>query len=358
LQVDSFGGEAGGCFELCDKIYAARQRKPIWAVADIDAMSAGYAILSSAEKCYVAPRGSCGSIGVVCVHVERSKMNEALGITYTVFRAGDQKANMNPFESLTPEAAQKVLASMERTREVFANTVSRNRNGLAIATILETEGQWYDPEDGLDLGLIDGIATYEDVFSQLAASITNTAVDAPTEPGAPTETVPTDPQGNPIVPETPETSTKEIRMEPKNPPNAPPAMQTENPAPPATPPAPPAPPSVTAAVHPENVVDLNAARGTQETRAMEIAEACKLSGFPEQAPDYIANTAMSANDVKKKLIDLRAEKDKEVGELSNHHPGKTGSLSLNQPSQEAVGSWGAHFKKAQANNPDFKRSAR
>src|SRR5205823_8367921 len=57
LRIDSFGGEAGGCFELCDQIYQARKVKPVWAVADINAMSAAYAIGCSAERFYVAPSG-------------------------------------------------------------------------------------------------------------------------------------------------------------------------------------------------------------------------------------------------------------------------------------------------------------
>ncbi len=96
LRLDSFGGEAGGCFEFCERIYQARKTKPIWAVADIYALSGAYAIGCSAERLYVVPSGQVGSIGVVAVHCETSRMNDAAGITYTVLRAGAQKADLNP----------------------------------------------------------------------------------------------------------------------------------------------------------------------------------------------------------------------------------------------------------------------
>jgi hypothetical protein len=116
LQVDSFGGEASGCFELCDELYAARGRKPIWAVGDVDALSAGYAILAQADRVLVAPSGSAGSIGAVAVHCERSQFNEAMGYTYTVFRAGTRKAELNSLEPITKAAAEKVAASLAKVR--------------------------------------------------------------------------------------------------------------------------------------------------------------------------------------------------------------------------------------------------
>src|SRR4051812_10583248 len=97
LDIDSFGGEAPGCFEFCDWLFAQRGNKPIWAVADVDALSAGYAIMAQADRVLVAPSGSAGSIGAVAVHCERSQYNEAMGFSYTVIRAGLRKAELNAY---------------------------------------------------------------------------------------------------------------------------------------------------------------------------------------------------------------------------------------------------------------------
>lgn len=362
LQIDSFGGEAGGCFELCDRIYAARSQKPIWAVADIDALSAGYAILSSASKCYVAGRGSVGSIGVVSVHVERSQLNEAMGITYTVFRAGDRKADFNPYEKLSAEAAAKQLASMERTRQTFAETIARNRASISVQAVLDTEGQWYDPEDGLSLGLIDGVSTYDEVFALLAASIATPAVAAPdddtaTPPAAEDETgetqiggddPPCDPEDDPECdPETnlPYTEgNRTMTTETGKPPAA--AAGNRVPAAPASPAAP-APAAATA-----EVIALDGARPVAETRLLDIAQMCRLAGFPEKTADFQLS-ADSVDDVRTKLQTMRAEKDEGIGEISNHQPAKGGSFTFGAAPAEAVASWDTHLKRAQATNPKF-----
>jgi signal peptide peptidase SppA len=175
LRLDSFGGEAGGCFELCERIYAARKVKPVWAVADIYALSGAYAIGCSAERLYVAPSGQVGSIGVVAVHCETSRANDAAGVTYTVFRAGARKADLNPLEPLATEASARLQASMDRNRDKFAAMVSRNRRGLTKSAVLGTEGAWYDADEAVGLKLVDGVMVFEDVLSQLFNKISGPA---------------------------------------------------------------------------------------------------------------------------------------------------------------------------------------
>lgn len=363
FQIDSFGGEAAGCFELCDKIYKARSLKKIWGIADVDALSAGFGILSSCERVYATSRGSVASIGVISVHVERSQQNEMMGVTYTVFRAGERKGDFNPFEKLSTDAAIKLQSSIERTRQTFAETIARNRPGVTVQAALDTEGQWYDPEDAFPIGLIDGISTYEDAFSELLATIVTPVISikAPEEPLMPVD--------NPDQPEDLPSSEKGNAMDPKDAPTtaaAPPAAAAETP--PATP-TPPAPPiAATAPVAPATppatgaVVSLDDARQPAETRAIEIAGLCKLAGFPEQAPDYIANTDLSVADVRTKLQTMRAEKDAGIGNLSGFHAGGPGGAMpaagfVSRPNSQALASWGDHFKAAQATNPKFAATA-
>lgn len=62
LDIDSPGGEAGGVFDLADRIYAARKIKPVWAAANEEAFSAAYALAASAGKIYVSRTGGVGSV--------------------------------------------------------------------------------------------------------------------------------------------------------------------------------------------------------------------------------------------------------------------------------------------------------
>lgn len=357
LQVDSCGGEAPGCFELCDLIYNARSQKPIWAIGDVDAMSAAYAILSSATQCYSAPRGHVGSIGVISVHLERSQQNEMLGLTYTVFRAGDRKGDFNPFEKLAPEAAAKQLTSMERTRQVFAETVARNRPNFSVQAALDTEGQWYDPEDGLQLGLIDGIATFEQAFAQLAAMLgaPPSQIEPPEQPEAPIEPEEIPPEAEPAPEDgngavdraaqtglTGDLPSEEIEMTTGTAGN----IGTVS--------------SAGTVASAGTVVDF----GNGQTREKEIANLCKMSGHANMAADFILSE-MSVPEVRQKLTDMNAERNNAGGDISNAQPGQSGGaggggnpLSLSsfiqtRPSESAVASWEGPLKAAQATNPRF-----
>lgn len=365
LQIDSCGGEAPGCFELCDLIYAARSQKPIWAHADVDAMSAAYAIMCSASQCYAAPRGHVASIGVISVHLERSRQNEMMGLTYTVFRAGERKGDFNPYERLPPEAATKQLTSMERTRTVFVDTVSRNRPNVSVQAALDTEGQWYDPEDGLQLGLIDGIATFEKTFADLATFLAVPAdqIEPPEQPEAAIdpeeiepEPEPPDDDDNAAVDEAAQSGLtgnltgKGIEM------------ATQNGGAGGTgggnPPAPPAGAS--------NVVDFT----QPEARAVEIAELCKMTGFAAATPDFIIS-GKSVPEVRAELTNMQEARSRAAvgdgngnGNIDNTQPGKSGGSGGNggnglggfiqaRPNADAVASWQPHLKAAQSTNPRF-----
>ncbi len=69
LDVDSPGGEVGGLFDLADEVYAVRDQKPCYAIANDEAFSAAYALASSAQRLFVTRTGGVGSIGVIAVHM-------------------------------------------------------------------------------------------------------------------------------------------------------------------------------------------------------------------------------------------------------------------------------------------------
>jgi len=165
LEVDSGGGEASGCFELVEHIYAARQQKPVWAIANDYAASAGYAIASAAERLYAnAFMGLVGSIGVVITHLDRSIKNEKEGLVYTFITAGENKAEGNPHETLSDNARSFMQQRVRQTYGIFVDAVARNRH-LKPQDIMDTEASIYSAEDALKIGLIDAIGNFDQVLS-------------------------------------------------------------------------------------------------------------------------------------------------------------------------------------------------
>ena len=72
LEIDSSGGEAGGVFDLAQRLRGLAQTsgKPLWAIADEAALSAPYALAFAADRFWLTRNAEVGSICVVALHVD------------------------------------------------------------------------------------------------------------------------------------------------------------------------------------------------------------------------------------------------------------------------------------------------
>lgn len=156
LDVDSYGGEAQGCFETCDVIHNARKSKPITAIVNANAYSAAYAVSSAANRIVVTPSGGAGSIGVVTMHVDYSAALKEDGIKVTFIYAGKHKTDGNPYEPLTAGVKTEIQGRINATYDEFVAQVVRNR-GLETDAVKGTEARIYRAEDAKALGLIDAV---------------------------------------------------------------------------------------------------------------------------------------------------------------------------------------------------------
>lgn len=168
LSVDSAGGEAGGVFDLADKIYVARRQKPIWAIADDMAFSAAYAIASAADQVWVTRTGGVGSIGVIALHVDQSARNAMDGMVFTPIYAGERKNDLSPHQPLADRARLDLQAEVDRLYELFLATVFRNRS-IDMEAVRATEAGLFYAYDALARGLADGVASQDELLPQFAA---------------------------------------------------------------------------------------------------------------------------------------------------------------------------------------------
>jgi ClpP class serine protease len=168
LDIDSPGGETAGCFDLADYIFSARKEKPIWAVANDIALSAAYAIASSAERIWLNRTGAVGSIGVYALHMDQSGFDKGLGVKYTYIFAGDKKVDGNPHEPLSERAGGDVQAEVDREYRIFTDTVARNR-GTTTDAITGTEAAVLWGENAIPL-LADEVGTFDDAMEEMRGS--------------------------------------------------------------------------------------------------------------------------------------------------------------------------------------------
>lgn len=192
LMINSGGGMVSGNFDLADHIYQHRGDKPTLAIVDEHAYSAAYSLASAADKIVVARTGGVGSIGVLTVHFDLSKMLSDAGIGATIIRAGKHKAKPNMLEALDATTLARVQASIDQTYDLFVATVARNR-GLNSDDVRNTEAATFGAEEAIELGLADAIqaplAALAAFKRELSGSLTTgaTAMSTANSPGAPAQ---------------------------------------------------------------------------------------------------------------------------------------------------------------------------
>jgi signal peptide peptidase SppA len=170
LDIDSPGGESGGVFDLADRIRAASQVKPVWAVANDMAFSAAYALASAASRVFVSRTGGVGSIGVIAMHVDQSEKDAQDGVHYTAVFAGDRKNDLNPHEPISSEAHAFLKAEVNRIYGLFVDTVARHR-GIEASAVRDTEAGLFFGQAAVAMGLADAIGTFDEALAQLLASL-------------------------------------------------------------------------------------------------------------------------------------------------------------------------------------------
>ena len=171
LVIDSPGGDVAGMAEAVGRMRAAAAAsgKPVYAFADEQACSAAYAIATVAEKIFMPPSGVTGSIGTACIHADQSAALESEGVKVTIVRSGDRKMEGGPLEPLTPEARNAYQAKVNAAATQFASIVAEARGGNA-ARWLALEGRSVLAPEALELGLVDGVKSLDDVIDLAAAA--------------------------------------------------------------------------------------------------------------------------------------------------------------------------------------------
>jgi signal peptide peptidase SppA len=303
LDIDSPGGEAGGVFDLADKIFAARKVKPIWSVVNDEAFSAAYAIAAATDKIYLSRTGGVGSIGVIAVHLDQSVAESDAGLKYTAVYAGERKNDFFPHEPLSNPAREQLQTEVDRVYEIFTTSVARMR-GLELTAVKATEAALYFGDQSIAAGLADRIGTMGDALSDLTKTVAR--------PSSP--------------------STRTLRRKET------PMTETNQPAEDVNP-------------EKETAPDLEAMKaGLKEeakTEAMayvaEVTELCQLAGVPDKAAAFIAKAIPTA-DVRKALLEARATQA-EATTIAGQIPANTNPTNNAEPKIDTAAIYAARNKK-------------
>jgi signal peptide peptidase SppA len=288
LDVDSPGGEAGGVFELADRIRAATTIKPIWAHANDSAYSAAYAIAASATRLTLSRTAGVGSIGVIALHVDQSVKDAKDGVHYTAIHAGQHKNDFSPHAPLSPQATLALQAEVNRLHTIFIEHVARMR-GVDPDAVRATEAGLLFADDAVETGLADAIASFDQVITEFAQALARPS--AAMSGGRRSVS-------SQVVTRTPSLST--IPQEPiMQDPETPACIED------ALPPAPVVAPA-DESVPPTTPAPADDSRTPDRGAALAIAELCLLAGQPQRTAEFLA-AGVSEAQVRKTLLGARAD---------------------------------------------------
>jgi len=168
LDVDSPGGTVDGCRELSEFLFSVRDRKPITALANGMMTSAAQYLGAGAGRIVAAsPTSLVGSIGVIQLHVDWSKFNEELGVKPTWMHAGKFKAVGNPDDPLSKADQVYLQDRLDQAYEIFTSDVARYLGLAPEESDAWADGQYFRATVGLELGLVHGIQTRQELIASL-----------------------------------------------------------------------------------------------------------------------------------------------------------------------------------------------
>jgi len=161
LAVDSPGGTVSGTNALALAVAEAAKVKPVHAFVEDLAASAALWVAAQATTVTADEVAKIGSIGVYGVVFDVSEMAAKKGIKVHVVSTGRFKGAGEPGTEITAEQLAEWQRLADGVNDLFIAAVSQGRH-LAMDTVRDlADGRVHLAADAQDLGLIDGIGTFD-----------------------------------------------------------------------------------------------------------------------------------------------------------------------------------------------------
>lgn len=186
MDIDTPGGAAAGLEELSAKIFKARRPgRPIIAVVNDLAASAGYYAATPADEIVMTPGSLAGSVGTIAIHIDFSKALEQEGITPTIISAGENKSAANSLEPLSDTGRKQIQDLVDEYYEQFVADVAKNR-GVKKSVVKSAFGQGlvFGDREAVARGMADRIATLNEVLAGLGVKRSTSRSGPRSEVGA------------------------------------------------------------------------------------------------------------------------------------------------------------------------------
>ena len=170
VEIDSPGGSVAGGESLHDAIARVAAKKPVVAVMDGVAASAGYMIAVPAARIFCSPATLTGSIGVLLETGDISGLLGKLGVNADAIVSGPLKDQPSFTKPLSPEGRVAMQSLVMDMYEQFVAMVAEGRHMDVARVRALADGRAYTGHQALPLGLVDEFGGESEARAWLAKS--------------------------------------------------------------------------------------------------------------------------------------------------------------------------------------------
>ena len=171
LRINSPGGSPVQSAYVYDAIKQLRIKYPnkkLYAVITDMGASGAYYIASAADQIYVSPASLVGSIGVIMQGFGLQELTKKLGVEDRTMTAGQHKAVMNPFKSVSAEEKAHVQKMLDTIHQQFISAVKQGRGQRLKEDPQIFSGLFWTGQQAVELGLADGFGSVKTVNKLIA----------------------------------------------------------------------------------------------------------------------------------------------------------------------------------------------
>ncbi|MGA7981681.1 MAG: S49 family peptidase [Chromatiaceae bacterium] len=170
LRINSPGGSPVQAGYVNDEIRRLKKKHPdipFYAVVSDVCASGGYYIAVAADKIYADKGSLVGSIGVRLDAFGFEDAIKELGVERRLLTAGKNKGILDPFSPLPDEQKRFLQSILDKLHQQFIHVVKDGRGDRLKGGDEVFSGLFWTGEEGVDLGLVDGLGDTDYVARKL-----------------------------------------------------------------------------------------------------------------------------------------------------------------------------------------------
>ncbi|MGJ8528569.1 signal peptide peptidase SppA [Maritalea sp.] len=168
VQINSPGGTTAGGEELYEGLSKLRASKPVVSVINELGASAAYMTAVGSDRIYARRLSIVGSIGVLVMHLDASKLFETIGLDYDKVSTGPLKAEPDIDEPMAPNVRASYQSLVDNSYEWFVDIVAERREMNRDHVLRLADGRVLTGRQALNEKLIDAIGGELEALDWLA----------------------------------------------------------------------------------------------------------------------------------------------------------------------------------------------